>query len=617
MENKKEKYKDSIKEKELFKFVSSSTTGQFHPELKLLKKDENEKSEKLATKPTKGSSISTSKENLREAYLEQTFNKRKIRDFCKNYRLEDEIKEDIFNQKFNSERLEHVFFKKNDYTGLLNKSIETRIKNQSNIIIIIYGEPHTGKSVVAQLNSFKIIETFKKYTNLNPEIRLCFSDPEFSDVIKSLKLGDVIIRDESPKTTGIGSRTIENNLNNIVEIVRVNQNCFIFVSPKRVEASVVTYYLEMAGKKAVYNCCECGEKHVNPDRTKLICKKCKSELKLNYKESSCRCLLYDPNFNDGKIPLGRVFFELHDDQVFREKYLEKKLANIKGAIASSGQYSRTIDKSSYDKDLQILLEECKKYKIRSKIDIRSQIDIYNKQFDPVLESEKMIKGDSSYMTTLITELKQYLTGKKKLKPIDATFSDEDLNKFFNDLQSVPYPIEYKDADVYKKMPKNKKEKYLRNFEIYKKRQNGKTGVELSLEYNLKPNTISSIYWRTLGSFSSTKGHLFEKDFKGDLENSKLFGKVILDGTSGAPDIVCQNDESMRLHVFSLKCLQFKNNSIKILKEELKPEREYIRENLFYFEKHDIFMHVIVLNNQTNEVYVIPYDYKEGKNVIIN
>jgi hypothetical protein len=562
---------------------------------------------------------------LREKFIDQFFEKDNARDFCKNYRLEDAIKEKTFNLKYNSDKYIHVFRKDRDYTDIFSKSRETRIKNQSNIILIIHGEPHSGKSEVGQSISFDIKLDFKKYVKIDSKIYIGFSTVEFNTILRDIEIGDVLIRDESPKASGSGSRTIKNNLNNIIEMVRANQNCFIFISPKRVESNVVTYYLEMAGKKSIYDCPECGEKYVNKDRSALTCDKCKAKLELNYKESSCRCILYDPSYMDGKIPIGRIFIYLHEEHEFRKEYEKKKKYNIKGTLKQGGMVSAELDRKRYRNDLLELIEQCKRTKARTLTTIRSQIQIYNQRFDPIEEIEKMIKGDTNYVNTLITSAFLYITGKSKLKELLPEIeSDKKTEKRVTELLSTEplemykkYKFEYTEEQIFEDAKDRWRWKNPdRDYDIYKRR----TGVRpekiemLTEEYKIAPGTVNYGVFTTEKHFAKSKGILFEEGYEKYLKNMGYYEPKDVNriGEKGKPDILAVLPDLDEVHVFSLKVRNFRTDRRTFTHKDMGPEIETaLKQN----KKHKkTILYLVVYDLSADEILIKSVDYKSNDSV---
>jgi len=84
-------------------------------------------------------------------YLESLEEQGALSDYCIEYELEDEIQENIFNMDFNQPDLKWIFEDEKGketppVTDQFLSSIVRRIKNQSHILIFIFGKTNSGKS---------------------------------------------------------------------------------------------------------------------------------------------------------------------------------------------------------------------------------------------------------------------------------------------------------------------------------------------------------------------------------------------------------------------------------------------------------------------------------------
>jgi len=305
----------------------------------------------------------------KEEFLEYKFEEFEKHNYCKNYRLNDGIKEGTFNNKYSHPNFVHVFYPENDYTKRFFEALDTRIKDKNNAIIIIYGEPHLGKSEGGTSIGEYVRKGFKKHLQKDVKIHLGFSSMEFDSILRDMKEGDIAIRDESPKASGIGSQNTQNNLNNITQIVRAHQNFFFFICPKRIEADVVTYYLETAGK--------------------------------NKKKRESRFIIYDPTYKDGTIPIGRVFIKLHDNKELREEYERKKLENINLIKQQGGGVYYEIDGNKLEGDKKKLLIYCRTKHAKTYRQIETQLSNYNIEQKQKGNHETLIVGDGNYIKKLV------------------------------------------------------------------------------------------------------------------------------------------------------------------------------------------------------------------------
>ncbi|MCP4651534.1 MAG: hypothetical protein GY853_15840 [PVC group bacterium] len=520
-------------------------------------------------------------ENSKKKYIKEVFFPQKNRNFCKRFRLEDDIKEKTFNNKYNDPGLIHVFYRKNDYTESFLKSIQTRIRNQTNIILVIYGEPHSGKSEVGQSIAFNIVESFKEQLELSVRIRLGFSTSEFDGILRKLKKGDVAIRDESPKASGAGARTIKNNLDNIVEIVRANQNSFIFISPRKVEASVVTYYLEVAGK--------------------------------DYDNRKVRCILYDPAHKDGKEPIGRIFFSLHENDRFRKNYEKKKLRNIEGILRNAGQVTVEINEERFNRDLDSLLEICRESGVKSKRDIESRIRAYNAKHE---KQEDKIKGTGKYIDNLVDETYLIISNKIKRSEVKEKKKDGKEEEKKDDLEIFKkYIFKYTNEEI---MDKVKKESNYKNperdFSIYHERVVNNTLREDIIAKHESISTgsaVSNIIRKINGKKAYVKGKLFEKEYFKFLKETKLYDKVIWDGAAGKADVFAYFERNQALHIFSLKHFDYEYGKGYVIKDGMRPEYRLALESLL--DHKEVRMFLVVLDCVKDRVGVIDVDFRNPKN----
>lgn len=243
---------------------------------------------------------------------------RQPKNLCTQFEMEGGLHIISFNNKYNLPKYRHIFYKEKDRTKLFVKDIIWRVKNTTNIIIVISGSPNSGKSESGQTISKFIQHQFKKIKNKKINIRIAFSTADFYKKIKSMSFGDIGIRDETPKLTGKGSHLVEWYLNNITKMIRANQNSFIFIDPKIFSPDVVTFFLETAGKWK--------------------------------KEKITRYILFDKDHN----PLGHIYIPLHNDKEFRKKYERNKMKNIQKMKESMGRVSPELEEKSELKNNTIL-----------------------------------------------------------------------------------------------------------------------------------------------------------------------------------------------------------------------------------------------------------------------
>lgn len=290
----------------------------------------------------------------------------KYNDYCKLYRLENVLEEETFNRKFNDLKFRWVMMgKKANKTKKFLQSIEQHITNNSMVIIVIFGQPNSGKSEAAQTIALYWKSKFYLIRKKSINIRIGTSTADMSNILVEMKEGDMSIRDESPKLSGAGSVNVQKYLDNITKIIRAAQNSFIFIDPVKIEADVVHFYLESAGK------------YITKRKTRFI--------------------LYDSHHN----VLGRIYLPLHMKSRFREQYKIKKNANIESLKANAGMVTPELNAKRLKKDMETLYNACIKHGVTIKGEIYGLIPLHNEK---IKKPENMIKGDTNYMKALISNV---------------------------------------------------------------------------------------------------------------------------------------------------------------------------------------------------------------------
>jgi len=154
----------------------------------------------------------------------------------------------------------------------------------------------------------------------------------------------------------------------------------------------------------------------------------------------------------------------------------------------------------------------------------------------------------------------------------------------------------------------------RDLAIYKERQKGTLVDNIAEQYNgLKQPAVSRIIKKVGGAISKYSGKLFENKFFKYLNSLNMFDKVILDGSSGEPDIFAYKNN--KLYIFSLKNLKIDGKKYKIKKEELRPEFEKAYKGLL--ENDDVFLFLIVFDNSNDKVIERNIDFRNPIDIYIN
>ena len=119
-----------------------------------------------------------------------------------------------------------------DLTPLITNELRHGFLYKGNIIIVIMGPMGDGKSTIGKSLALQLQYLAK--TDLkakNPKINITFSNDESLRAVTRMKPGDVLMQDEISRQMGTDSATILKMLFNMQEQIRMDQLCFIFISP--------------------------------------------------------------------------------------------------------------------------------------------------------------------------------------------------------------------------------------------------------------------------------------------------------------------------------------------------------------------------------------------------
>jgi len=519
--------------------------------------------------PEKQLSLEDKLESAKDELISSDYN---YYDFCEKYVKEDGIQNNLFNQKYNSPGLQWIFIdpltkrKTRPLTIDLLDAIDTRITNGSHYALFIHGDTNEGKSQMAISIAKYHQKAFKKYLGIDITIHLTFSDSDLDHVIPNLKRGDIVIRDESSIVTGEGSQILQTRINNLIRVIRIEQNSFIFVNPDVVKVPLVNYYLETAGK--------------------------------NYEEHKTRLILYDKE----QFPIGRLYLSLHPDQEFRAKYEKLKKENVNKLKITSGLVSLSIDNKKLTRAAEILMNLCIEENIDTKIGMKDLLLEYNDQFDES-ERNQQIGGTDQYNKLLFERTSRYL---KKLKAGNYSRTQdtgqETEKESFEKFKKFIYPYSYEDIIEKAKEEAKARKKFRdvnRNFEIYLKVQNEVLYDDILPEYpelNDK-SAITRIKERVEGFLNEFAGKLFESKYSKYLQ-SLYKDKVIHDGGPGKPDAYVIVEELQELHIFSIKYLKSADS---IPSKEINPELEFAWKNRLEYKK--VLLFLIVFDYSAQELRI--------------
>lgn len=211
-----------------------------------------------------------------------------------------------------------------DQTYVLFYDLTEPIKYKANTTIGITGYTRSGKSELVETIILMLKEANLKYQNRKVDPYLTFTQPDFYSILKILKRGDILWKDENPRPMGKGSHKETWSVDNILHVIAKMENSFIFVDPKKVRVDC-DLYLESAG--------------------------------MNRKTRINRFMIKD----DMHHYFGHVYIKLHDNEEFREWYEQEKDAFIEKAKKEGGKFKSVqenegIEQEEEDETLQEFLE---------------------------------------------------------------------------------------------------------------------------------------------------------------------------------------------------------------------------------------------------------------------
>jgi len=237
-------------------------------------------------------------------------------DCCEEYRFIRESNNISFNNKMNRLGItDLVKDEQYDQTFVLFHDLTEPIKYHANTTIGITGYTRSGKSELVETIVLLLIKANLMYLHRKIKPYLCFTQPDFYSILKQLKKGDVIWRDEDPRPMGKGSRVETWSVDNILHVIAKMENSFIFVDPKKVRVDC-DLYLESAG--------------------------------MNRKTRINRFMIKD----DKNLYFGHIYVKLHEDEEFREWYENEKDFFIEKAKKLGGKF-KSVQENEDDEQEEI------------------------------------------------------------------------------------------------------------------------------------------------------------------------------------------------------------------------------------------------------------------------
>jgi len=240
-------------------------------------------------------------------------------DCFKKYKFIREFDTLDFNQRMNNLNVTHlVINEKYDYTKMFNRDIINPIKFGANTIFGILGMTGTGKSELAQTIILISKLANKDIKNRDVLPYICWTMGDLYATLPKINKGDIVWKDESPRSTGKGSRTEKWRVDNVLAVIRKYENTFIFIDPLEIRIDLCNIYFESAG--------------------------------MDFKNRSNRFMI----LNKERKYLGHIYTKLHNDEEFRQWYEQEKDKFIKDILHESGKIQAKLEKEVNN---EIILQE--------------------------------------------------------------------------------------------------------------------------------------------------------------------------------------------------------------------------------------------------------------------
>ncbi|MFX0023761.1 MAG: hypothetical protein ACFE9S_15650 [Candidatus Hermodarchaeota archaeon] len=223
-------------------------------------------------------------------------------DCCKEFRFIRAFDTINFNNKMNRLGITHLVLDEGyNFTEVLEVDIIEPIINHSNNVFGIIGKTGSGKSELGQTIALISKKANKDYLNRDVEFYLCYTWEDFHSSLKLLKEGDVLLKDEMPRSVGKNSRTQKWEIENILHSVRKLSNTFIFIDPLDINVDLCDLYIESAG--------------------------------MDFKTKTNRFML----LNERKQYFGHIYVKLHENEQFRDWYETQKDIFIQEILEKAGK----------------------------------------------------------------------------------------------------------------------------------------------------------------------------------------------------------------------------------------------------------------------------------------
>lgn len=439
------------------------------------------------------------------------------------YKFISEMKTKAFKDLMHELNVIHLLTEeKYNLSKMLRRDIINPIKQGTFVVFAIIGQAGSGKSELAQSIAFISKEANKKYMHRDVKIHLVWTQSDFNNLMPILKKGDIIWKDEMPRTLRTGALVEKWQVNNVLHVIRKYENTLIFIDPIEVKVNICDIYFQSAG------------------------------MNFDTRTNRFMVLSMDNMILKQYRYLGHIYAELHDNEEFREWYENEKDLFIKRMLKKAGDVrveKKIIDVSEEEPDL---LED------KQKVEEKQVIE--EKSFKDTITEEKVFNTIRKEVRWLKTERDiKIFNEHKKGKLIEEIMKERNMGE-----STVKRAIRHVQGAIYKyKGILFEKEyfKWLKELKIYDKviwdGASGKADIYAYDEdnnglhiFSLKNFAIKKRPYHIKAElFGAELKRAYREHLEGNYKEIKVFA-IIYDSITGKTERIkldYLNPESITLH----------------------------------------------------------------------
>ncbi|MHA1822152.1 MAG: hypothetical protein ACTSU2_05790 [Promethearchaeota archaeon] len=497
--------------------------------------------------------LSNSKQNLRK----ELFSDFHLKPFREIYLAQKAEEDPVLLKAFRTD-LTPVFYDHLRYVVSKCSGVENE---SDHITFVVIGEQGSGKSVLAMKIALLYKRLHKELWDREIRIYFTFSDAESLAKISELEDFSIIIQDENPKISGIGSRSAISALGNLLEEGRFAGRSFIKCAPHREMIPGCNYYLRPAG---FYS---------------------------NDNEVYLRVLVFQSEDEGSKLkPTGFFIVEVASAFAYMKKsnYNKLKEENFRKLTDAMGSESAITENR-----VKKLKEYAKKlYTQALKLGWKGQ----KKDLQAYLSLIDIAVSTAEAKTIIVLAHNMNKEAEKQKEQEEQKQKEKQQEKY---AKLREFDAEKLEQEILNDMLKTSKSSTIRrDIEIYNVSKTLQTLDQIAEKYNLSPARIKQIVSKISEYIDRKMGLVYEEFFKNFLIQKNIYDNVERFGGISEPDIVCKKGNE---HIiYSVKCLSFSRKSFSISYTEFKPEIRYAER--LHNEGKEVNVIIHIYNRFNKKIY---------------